>query len=126
MNQSIIVWKDGSFKHVDSNSSWEYENDLNWLVTIPLTNSPTKPLSEETIKWIPVEEYPIGLKYHPSVLITNGTSVHEAIYNPQKHLDKPRPFFSMPGVRDGDSRFYTPTHYAKMPSSYIDVTPETK
>lgn len=42
------------------------------------------------------------------------------------HLDKPRPFFSMPGVRDGDSRFYSPTHYAKMPSSYIDVTPETK
>ena len=36
MKNSIVVWKDGSFKFIEANSSWEYENDDDWLVTILL------------------------------------------------------------------------------------------
>jgi len=32
----IIVWKDGTYKPVPDNASWEYENDPDWLVTIPV------------------------------------------------------------------------------------------
>lgn len=32
--KKIVVWKDGTWK-VDE-QTWEYENDSNWLVTIPL------------------------------------------------------------------------------------------
>ena len=35
--KSIIVWKDGTYKVVPSESSWEYENDENWLVTIHIS-----------------------------------------------------------------------------------------
>ena len=30
----IVVYKDGSWKKVEQ--SWEYENDPNWLCTIPI------------------------------------------------------------------------------------------
>jgi len=30
----IVVWKDGTWKVTDV--SWEYENEHNWLVTIPI------------------------------------------------------------------------------------------
>lgn len=33
--KKIVVWKDGSWKVVEH--SWEYENDPDWLVTIPLS-----------------------------------------------------------------------------------------
>ena len=32
----VVVWKDGSHKVVNSNESWEFENDNDWLVTIML------------------------------------------------------------------------------------------
>lgn len=35
MNNVIIVWKDGTYKEVYKNSAWEFENDKNWLATIP-------------------------------------------------------------------------------------------
>ena len=37
INKAIVVWKDGSYKVVDKNSSWEFENDQNWLLTINLS-----------------------------------------------------------------------------------------
>jgi len=40
--KSIIVYKDGSYIVEDSNSTWEFENDKDWLVTIPLGNEKTK------------------------------------------------------------------------------------
>lgn len=33
----IIVWKNGDYKFVPANSTWEYENDPDWLVTIDPT-----------------------------------------------------------------------------------------
>lgn len=36
MEKSIVAWSDGSYLFVDCNSSWEYENDSNWLTTINL------------------------------------------------------------------------------------------
>lgn len=39
MNKVIIVWKDGSYKFVEFNSAWEFENDKDWLVTIPLNEA---------------------------------------------------------------------------------------
>lgn len=33
---SIIVWKDGSWM-LRNGPTWEYENDVDWLVTIPVT-----------------------------------------------------------------------------------------
>ena len=39
MNEkSIVVWKDGSYKLVNSNESWEYENDEDWLTTITISS----------------------------------------------------------------------------------------
>ena len=32
---NIVVWKDGSWKAING-PTWEYENDPDWLVTIPL------------------------------------------------------------------------------------------
>ena len=40
--KSIIVYKDGSYIVEDSNSTLEFENDKDWLVTIPLGNEKTK------------------------------------------------------------------------------------
>lgn len=36
MKKVIIVWKDGTYLFADKTSSWEYENDIDWLVTIEL------------------------------------------------------------------------------------------
>lgn len=33
--KNVIVWKDGSYKFV-TGPTWEFENDPDWLVTIPL------------------------------------------------------------------------------------------
>lgn len=35
MKNVTIVWKDGTYKSVKENESHEYENDANWLATIP-------------------------------------------------------------------------------------------
>ncbi len=32
----IVVWKDGSYKKVTDGITWEYENDKDYLTTIPL------------------------------------------------------------------------------------------
>jgi hypothetical protein len=34
--QSVVVYKDGTYKKMDSKSTWEYENDADWLTTIKL------------------------------------------------------------------------------------------
>lgn len=34
----IVVWKDGTYIYVEDGSTFEYENDKDWLVTIPLTH----------------------------------------------------------------------------------------
>lgn len=31
----VVVWEDGSYLYVDG-PTWEYENDPDWLATIPL------------------------------------------------------------------------------------------
>jgi hypothetical protein len=31
----IIVYKDGSYLYIEDGITWEYENDFDWLVTIP-------------------------------------------------------------------------------------------
>lgn len=35
-----IFYKDGTFKDVPNDSSWEYENDPNWLKTEPVPEPP--------------------------------------------------------------------------------------
>jgi len=35
-NPKIIVWKDGSYKKINDGLTYEFENDVNYLVTIPL------------------------------------------------------------------------------------------
>ena len=32
----IVVWKSGEYLIVNNGITWEYENDKDWLVTIPL------------------------------------------------------------------------------------------
>lgn len=32
----IIVYKDGTWEEVDPVSGWEFENDPDWLVSIPI------------------------------------------------------------------------------------------
>jgi hypothetical protein len=32
---TIVVWKDGTFKYTNNVGVYEYENDENWLATIP-------------------------------------------------------------------------------------------
>ena len=39
---SIIVWNDGTYKILKSNESWEFEKDLDWLVTIKLSDLEVK------------------------------------------------------------------------------------
>ena len=34
IESNFVVWKDGSYKEVFG-ETWEFENDKNWLVTIP-------------------------------------------------------------------------------------------
>ena len=34
----IVVWMEGTWKVVDEKDSRTYENDLNWLLTIPATH----------------------------------------------------------------------------------------
>lgn len=46
MENVIVVWKNGTYKTVEKSSSWEYENDKDWLVTIPL--SPDKGLIDDS------------------------------------------------------------------------------
>lgn len=46
--KSYVVFKDGSYKWVDSKSSWEYENDSDWLVTIRLHEAPNDKPSAAT------------------------------------------------------------------------------
>lgn len=36
MKSKIVVWKDGSYKHILDGVTFEYEEDQNWLATIPL------------------------------------------------------------------------------------------
>ena len=53
MNKSIIVYKDGSYSIVDSNSVWEYQNDENWLNTIPLPKySNPAVYSPKYLEWV--------------------------------------------------------------------------
>lgn len=52
-DKSLVVWRDGSWKEVETNSAWEYQNDADWLVTIPLkqdAESFLKRFSEEISK----------------------------------------------------------------------------
>ena len=34
----IVIWKDGTWKAVNG-PTWEYENDADWLVTVPLADA---------------------------------------------------------------------------------------
>ncbi len=34
----IVVWKDGTWEYVQNGVTFEYENDPDWLCTIPLQN----------------------------------------------------------------------------------------
>lgn len=36
MNTKIVIWKDGSYKVISDGITWEFEQEKDWLTTIPL------------------------------------------------------------------------------------------
>ena len=71
MNNVIIVWKDGSYKEVEKSSSWEFENDENWLVTISIV--PDKELIEKALVVVENNEQVFKL-FQSSVALYNGAA----------------------------------------------------
>lgn len=71
-----------------------------------------KPMAPEKPKslWRPIETFdPVNHRY--SVFIKNGNEIHQAWYDNNSHTKNPKPFFKIPGLRDGDSRDFRPTHW---------------
>lgn len=44
--KTLIVYKDGSYKFVEPVRAWEYENDSDWLATIPLSEINNNPIED--------------------------------------------------------------------------------